>query len=250
MTMRFSRLVTFGPVVTYHDRHTWTEEVKQLYKRLQDGDPGALAPLLAIDIEFVRDSQAMRALVTLKNDPAYPAAKARSQLRKIANVMTRRPRHKGKLPPGDLLLAELKGLTAWIEQNQLLALKTDEKALRAKIEKLLTTPLPRPRGIPEELKKHVFHVDVFVEGEEERLEKAEQVAEPDPFLPEPARNRMVDALVLSVRNGGYARRPRSWALGALAEYYNVDRKQIEKRIQRDPIARIVLTSEKSRSPAG
>src|SRR5437867_11276298 len=100
MTERYERMITFGASpVNYNLPETWTDETKQLYERLKGGDWAALAPLLDIDLEFITDSQAMRALVMLKWVPGVPDKEARRELGKIANIIRRRPGNRGAKRP-------------------------------------------------------------------------------------------------------------------------------------------------------
>ena len=238
MSLKFERILAFGPVVDYPRKETWTQEVKDLYQRLKDGDCTALAPLLAIDLEFIRDTQALRALLLLKYDPDYPAASARRELRKIANVLTRRPSKRGTLPTGDFLQAELRGLSIWLRAHGLLAYKKDPDDLRKRLRKLLARSEGR-----ETLPDGVLQVDVGWENAD-----GEVVWRPDP-RPEPLSKKdkadieaICDALVEGVRPfGRYVRSTRSWALNALSIIHDTDRKMIEKRISRDPLVRQTKT---------
>src|SRR6266853_4534216 len=111
MSERFERLLTYGALpVNYNIPKSWTDEVTNLYRRLEEGDCTALAPLLKWDIEFLSDPQAIRCLIVLKGDPVGPDRESRAELRRIANVIARRPgRGRSKLPWGDRLAWELKG---------------------------------------------------------------------------------------------------------------------------------------------
>ena len=129
--------MAFGPVLNYNDPQTWTPEVRELYRRLEGGDCSALAPLLAADLEFITDPQAMRALVVLKCDPQYPPKEARAQLNRIANVVRRRPENRAKLPRGDVLYAAASALTNWLRKHDLLKLAKDRRKLRERSRKLL-----------------------------------------------------------------------------------------------------------------
>jgi hypothetical protein len=142
MSSRFERLVAFGPVLNYNDQHTWTPEIRELYRRLEGGDCSALAPLLAADLEFITDPQAMRALVVLKYDPQYPARKARVQLNRIASVVRRRPESRAKLPRGDVLYAAVSALTNWLRKHDLLKLRKHPRKLRERSRKLLAEEYP------------------------------------------------------------------------------------------------------------
>ncbi len=194
MSERFERLVTFGVApVNYNIPETWTDEVKALYKRLESGDFDALAPLIECDLEFITDRWSMWALAVLKYDPNMQDQKARASLRKIANVIARRPgRPRGPLPWGDRLEAELKSLTALIEQHGLLQVKDDSQAIRARIE------VAMPKAPKEGIAKLAAALG------------------------------RVSKMTL-----GHIRRPRSWALQTVAAHYGVEPKQVEKRISRE-----------------
>lgn len=159
---------------------------------------------------------AIAALVNLKFNPQLPPAKCRAELRKIANVIQRRPRGRGaKLPPGDWLEAELRGLVELIDTNNLLAFKKD-RSLREKVMAALSPPPIPP-------------IEVEHEGRRELIPMDDSI----PLNPA-QKERICKGLLEGVRRGqAYVRRPRSWALQALAAMYRVDPKIIEKRIRRD-----------------
>ena len=90
MSLRFQRLLTYGPVVCYEDESTWTPQVKELYARLEAGDCSALAPLLEEDITFISNQHAVNALILLKFDPQRDRDEARAELRRIAGTIERR----------------------------------------------------------------------------------------------------------------------------------------------------------------
>jgi hypothetical protein len=202
VSLRFERLVTFGPVVNYNLKETWTDEVRELYKRLEGGDVTALAPLIAIDLEFLTDSQAMCILVLLKFDPERDTRQAKLELRKIANIIERRPARRGQLPAGDFLFWRLKDLAEMINNAGLLAVRRDPAALEEKVEECLGLGPPKPESAQRDVR------------------------------------RWKKAILRGVRIGmSYVRSSRSWGLNALEHYYGFDRKMIEKRISRDPIVR-------------
>lgn len=194
MTERFERQITYGArPVNYVEPDTWTDEVKILYERLENGDYTALAPLIAIDLEFITDNQAMRALVMLKYIHSVPDDVARAELQKIASVIKRRPRHRGaKLPYGDRLNEQIRRMTDWIKKNKLLEVKRDRAGLMKRIR---------------ETRSDLNRTD------QAKLYSA---------LLESARV-----------GTGYVRRARSWALHVHAHVYGVEPKVIEKRIARD-----------------
>ncbi len=236
-------IVAFGPVVNYNDPTTWTDEVKRLYDRLGDGDCTALAPLVAIDIEFLTDQQAMRALVTLKYDPDFPDRKARAELRKTANVLIRRPRKTGWLPEGDVLLAGLRGLVTWIENHDLLDLKDNREALERRILDLLSA-LRRRRKSPKS-------VEAGIETEDGRFVPAPSRRDDASLIPQQReRRRWCKAFLTGLTAGSRRiRTARSWALQTIAEYYGTDPKTIGKKIARDPVARAMrMRSPTTRRP--
>ena len=228
MRSRSERPVTFGPVVHYPQRGTWTAEVKEYYEQLKAGDVYALAPLLSFDLLFLCDVAAAKALVLLKTDTCCPAAQARRELRRIANLITRRHgRRRAKLPPGDFLYVELAGLADFIERNRLLDLQDDRDALNARIDELLpTTPgkqsWENASGALISEDGHQVKVDL---GEAELYRERDRTA---------IREALWDGREYA---GVRLRAGRSWALFALARFYGVKSKMIEKQISRDPIGK-------------
>ncbi len=236
MTERFERLFTFGPrPVNYRDRETWTEEVQVLYKRLQDGDHSALAPLLKWDIEFLLDPRAMARLIQLKYAPELKDHFCRAELRRIANVIAQRPKRRHVLPSGDLLEAELRSLTVGVEKGKLLEVKEDKQAI---LERLLKA-LPEFESEADEWEARA------VERRRKALlgfrelppasRKALKVGSPKPSET-PSRwvvsisSRLHKVMKDSLRP---IRKPRSWAIQALAAYYGVEAHDIDKRIARE-----------------
>jgi hypothetical protein len=241
MTERLRRITVGTPPVTYSDPKTWTDEVRRLYGRIRQWDCTALAPLLKWDLEFIRRRPVFGVLVLLKFTDEYPAALARRELRKVANVIAQRPRRqKTKLPPGDQLEVELKSLTAFIDQHQLLKRKKTPRALEQKLHRLL-----RLRESPM-FRRHPALRDGTFGGEwsdesgvlarDEEASLADIEAPHKPGSPEfQAFSRLCDSLLrtTSIPGRGFRRGARSWALAALADYLNADEKQIEKRITRE-----------------
>jgi hypothetical protein len=225
MSEGFERMITYGArPVSYPARETWTDEVKALYARLKDGDSTALAPLLEWNIEFIRAPMATAALICLKYTSELPARQARAELRRIANVIIRRPaRRKTKLPYGDRLLDELQNLTAWIETHELLKLRKNAASLRERVDELLEPP--RPVIPPEDCWPQVDGKPVYVPPREMDVIP----------MPPAVRAKITDAIVEAVQRPGgmHVRKPRAWALQALALYYDVEPKDIEKCISRD-----------------
>ena len=235
MSAHHERVVTFGPTVNYDLEETWTDEVRGLYKRLEDGDFTALAPLISIDIEFLMDSQAMRSLEVLKFAPKKEIddRRARRELRKIANIIERRPAPRGELPYGDRLLRAQIDISEMIKMAGLLALRGDPAKLAERLEVLLglrpyTRP-PRVHGVEER------HID-------EALKQWRSEHKPTRRPMSERERRDAERWKLAILRGvvrgqSEVRSARSWALNALERYYGFDRKVIEKRISRDPIAR-------------
>jgi len=220
MTERFERMITFGPPpVTFGRPETYTDKVKALYRRLKDGDYKALAPLIANDIEFLREPTAIAALVILKYDRQQPDKKANAELRKIANVIRRRPRSRGaRLPYGDWLQAECNWLESLIYQNQMLKIKEKPHLLRERILDALT-PKPRPAPLG------------WIEWNGVR----EEVPPEEPIsIPNDQKQRICEALLAGVRTGtGHVRTAKSWAKQAIAHLHGVSAKETQKRISRD-----------------
>jgi len=220
MTERFERIVTFGVLpVTYGRPETYTEQVKKLLERLDDGDCRALAPLIALDIEFIREPMAIAALVILKYDRQQSDRQARAELQKIANVIRRRPRSRGaRLPYGDWLQAECAWLEGFIEQHRLLKVKRDARLLRMRILDGLT-PKPRPEA------------GAWIERNGVRYEHP---PEAPLSIPKERQKRICEAILAGVRTPhGQVRTAKSWALQAVAGAHGAEVKEIQKRISRD-----------------
>ncbi len=240
--MPSERLIAFGPVVNYYHPSSWTPEVKALCRRVHGGDYAALAPLLAIDIKFIVDPEAIRALTILRTDPQYPPAKARRELRAIANVIQRRPaRRRATMPHGDFLLAQLNGLATWIEANNLLTLKRDPAALATRIDQLLSEAVSGSATSMATLEVGWLADDgAFIPSPAAKHRQA--------ILPARERAVLTKALLKGTKYGtGYVRTPRSWAREALAWIYARGKtKLIDKRIARDPIARAMKSAKPTR----
>jgi hypothetical protein len=231
VTERFRRVVTSRPVVNYNDPQTWTDEVKALHRRLQDGDVGALAPLVAIDVEFISNADAIKTLVLLKYDPALPSRRARLELRRIANAIQKRPRLRGeKLPGGDQLLPELNYWKAWIERHGLLA-HIKNPGLEEAINQLLAPPAPPPR-------RGLASTGAEIIDDDGTRHQTEAKRRPNPRVLPQDRHAAREAIMEAISVGtGRVRTARSWAMGIVAARHGVDRKAIEKKIARDPLAR-------------
>jgi hypothetical protein len=198
--------------------------VNGLYERLKGGDCTALAPLLKRDIEFIRDPQAMRALVTLKYSPDYSASDARKELRRIGNIVAQRPGRRNRLPHGDRLQAELQALTQLIKEKRLLEVKKDPAAVRRRL-------LEKPGLIDGPLPRGAAQLQVSVAwGDHEWQQAGDDGDNP----PQDHQDALYEILQEGVRLAHqYVRSARSWALNAMSCHYKTDPKQIEKTIRRD-----------------
>lgn len=238
MSLKFERVVTFGPVVDYTNKETWTPEVRALYKKLEGGDCSALAPLLEVDIEFITDRHALRTLILLKYDPDRPGAESRAELRKIANVIARRPgKRRSKLPPGDLLLAERNALAEFIDRHRLLEVKKDSRELKKRIHRALNPEKTKFDGVGTVNVGWISDDGSFIPS---------RVAGDHATMPDEQQKWLTNALIESVRpHKGYVRTARSWAREAMARYRGVrETKLIDKRIHRDPVARAMRSLDR------
>ena len=234
------RLFTYGArAVSSYEPETWTDEVKALFERLERRDYSAVAPLLSWDIEFLCNQTVIAALINLKYAPELPDKMCRAELRKIANVVRRRPgRPRRKLPYGDFLEAELKGLTTVIERAALLEVKSDAREIQARVEVALRNPmLDRPKG------ERGMLVSGLSEGELKNLVDKWLTTPGEPDFPPRweipnDRRREMATIAFSLYEAmdkalGRIRKPRSWALRAMADHYRVEPKEIEQAISRD-----------------
>ncbi len=243
MTERYERVFTYGKrrPVSYHDQESWTDEVKALYDRLQKQDHSALAPLLKWDIEFLTDPRAIVSLILLKFAPELPDKYCRGELRKIANVIARRPgRRPRKLPHGDQLNADLERLVEIFKEKRLLEVKKNRAAIQDRLEVAFYNPMldvsnvgmgAQVLGLSEKLllgdDEHPHRVLVL---DRETLAARRRV--------QGDRKKVVAALASTLHrvmkeNQYRIRGPRAWALLAMADHYGVEAKQIEKAISRE-----------------
>ena len=235
MSLHLQRVFTYGPVVNYGLEETWTGEVRGLYKRLEDGDFTALAPLISIDIGFLSDSQAMRNLEVLKFAPEreIDGRQARRELRRIANVIERRPVRRGQLPYGDFLLRVQSDIAEMIKVENLLSVRRDTAKVEERVEmRLGLRPTPRRTSIVGVEDPCIDEANKHWQQEPQPTKRPMSEGE----LREARRWKMA-ILRGVIRGQSEVRSARSWALNALERYYGFDRKVIEKRIDRDPIAR-------------
>jgi len=240
MTERYERVFIYGPrSVDAYVEETWTDQVKALMERLQRYDYSAVAPLLEWDIEFLCNQKVIAAIIILKYSPDLDDKWCRAELRRIANVLARRPRRRRhKLPYGDRLEAELKNLTAVIEKSKLLEVKSDAQEILKRLEISLRIPmLDTPEGITgaridglsaEDILK-VIAVPRTIQDESEfpgrvhiREDRRREIA------------TLAFALHEVMENAeARTRTPRSWALKAIAAHYDVEPKEIEQAISRN-----------------
>ena len=248
MTERYERLFCYGdPPVDYHRRDTWTDEVKALYKRLEEKDYTALAALLKWDIEFLSDPKVMAELIKLKFAPEYPDDECRSELRKIANVIARRPgRRRRVLPYGDQLKRDFKKTIDCIEDQRLLEVKRDRKAIEQGVAIAMYEPMLEPRvegeggvlisGLSEaELKKVFRKAPKIVLGSRKgSTYKVSTAARREEIV------RLASILYQVQEEHQFRiRAARSWALKAVTKHYAdlrgveaLEEKQVETAIRR------------------
>jgi len=241
MTERYERLFTYGKQrpVNYHDKETWTDEVKALYQCLLAENHRALAPLLKWDIEFLTDPKAIVTLILLKYAPELPDKECRDQLRKIANVIAQRPRRRlRKLPHGDQLKAELESLINLIKDKKLLEVKENRLAIQERLEEALYNPMLDESKVGSgRLVSDLSEKELLGGGENPPFILDRQYVATRRRA-SGARKVKIASLAATLRRvvGGDSarvRKPRSWALQAMADHYKVEPKQIEKSITRE-----------------
>jgi len=212
-----------------------------LYERLQKRDYFVLADLLKWDIEFLTDRRAIVTILGLKHSPDLPDKQCRAELRRIANVIRRRPsRSRRKLPYGDQLEAELGSLTRVIEERRLLEVKTDRKAIQERLAEVMRKPMPKTRddgksgALVSDLSKEQL-LELKDDGQRRRGRRKDTTRKP---TPEPPREETEKLASTMARVAGVTtfRRARSWALHTMADYYGTERKLILQAIKREQCA--------------
>jgi len=240
MTERYERVFIYGPPsVDAYVEDTWTDQVKALMERLEHYDYSAVAHLLEWDIEFLCNQKVIAAIIILKYSPDLDDKSCRAELRRIANVIGRRPkRRRSKLPYGDRLEAELKNLTAVIQKGKLLEVKGNAQAILKRLEIILRNPmLDTPEG------RTGAQIDGLRAEEILKVIDIPRTSQEESDFPNRMhiredRRREIATLAFNLHEvmenaEARTRTPRSWALKAMAAHYDVEPKEIEQAISRE-----------------
>ncbi len=241
MTERYERLFSYGKrrPVSYHLQETWTDEVKALYDRLQRQDHSALAPLLKWDIEFLTDRRAIVSLILLKFAPELPDKYCRAELRRIANVISRRPgRRPRKLPHGDQLEDELEQLIGIIKERRLLEVKENLAAIQDRLEVAFYNPMLDSSNVGMGAQVDDFSGKEFLGDDEAQPLVLDRETLAAQRRVHGERKKEVATLAFALHEAvrlapDRIKKPRTWALEAMADHYGVEAKQIEKSITRE-----------------